>query len=362
MAEVVSKTRVLTETAFLVALSGVLFLFAQVPWVGPILCLVCPFPLTIMAYRHGARPTVVGVASLAVVLGLTQGALALFAVPFVWIGVLAGGLLRLRRGALDTVAAGAFGMAALVFVAVWGYENRLAQAWGHVPLHARMEAKLDKLMEDGVPQLAKFYGVSLDEFKKSEAYAQQVRNHKAITYRLKATAWMPLGLAVAMGGAAFLFYFLAAGPVLSRFEVEIPEFPPFREWSSPWVLAWVAIAVLGLGLAPELVKSLEPSERIPYLAFFLLDLTIVLEGFYALMGAAVLDDLLQRAGLPWIVARPLELLMMIGGIPGGPRGLTILAFVGIVDPWLQLRRRLDPPASDAKGTGDDDGIDLDLPF
>ena len=135
--------------------------------------------------------------------------------------------------------------------------------------------------------------------------------------------------------------------------------PEYMEYFFPGV-----ILVLLSDMVPETVKSLEPHETRRYLALLLTNLKILGLSFYALMGAALLDALLVGRGLPWVLARPLELICCLIPLPGGISGFEILALAGALDPWMQLRKPRPPPVGPdlESEPSDDDDLDLDLPF
>lgn len=331
------RTRALTETAALSALAALLFLVAQVPLVGPIICLGCPFPVTLAFYRHGFRTGMAGVGVLALLLFVTQGGLAALAIPFVWTGLLLGLLLRARRTPLECLALGSLGLGALLFLGAWGYENGLAGHLGTPTLRDALVGMIGRLHERAMVWGAGFEGVPPAEFGESALAAVLGNLRRSGELLAQAFAWMPLAVMAFMGAFAFRVYLAAAGPVLRRLQVPIEPVPPLRAWRLPGRVALLPALLLLAELLPEVVAALEPHARIPYLRFGVMNLWVVAGVLYALLGAAVVDARLVGWGLPWPLARVLEGIACLVPLPGGVLGMQLMALLGLVDSWWSLR-------------------------
>lgn len=314
-----ARTQALTETAFLAALTAVLFFLAQIPLIGPFLCLGCPFPLTLMVHRHGGRQGLVGALAALLVVALMQGYLALLAVPFVVVGLSTGLMARRRWPPLACIGWGGLGMGLLLTGLTWAYENLYAARWGLRPLRDSWVDLVGRSL-DGVTGSA-----GLQEYLVRIGYA---------------VSWMPLAVALLLGLLGFWLYYQAARPVLVRFQVPLAPLPAFASWRAPGILTLLVVLVLVLDRVPGSLEALRPAQGPHFPLLLVIQLEVLLEAFYALMGAAVLDAVLARGGLPWPLRRLLELLALGLPLPGGLRGYSLLGLVGLLDPVLDLRGRM----------------------
>jgi len=334
------RTKAMVETAFLASLTAVLFFFAQVPLVGAFLCLGCPFPLTLMVYRHGEKQGSVGAAAAALVVFLMQGPLVLLALPFVLVGGVTGALLRRRVEPLRVVAGGGLALGLLFFAVAWPYENLLAEGQGWRSFRSLWTETVDRAAAWGAGRL---------ELQEGTARYQALveRPRKLATYFGHAVAWMPLGVCLALGLLGFWVYYLVGGPILRRFEVEVPALPAFPRWRVP---AGLGVALLGVLLleASGLPGAPAAPGQPRYLFFLALNLQVLLELAYALSGAATLDARLEVWGLPWPLRRA-GLLMLAGlPVPSLGSGYLGLALLGLVDSLRDLRPG--PPPEPSEGS------------
>lgn len=334
------RTRGLTEVAFLAALAAVLFFFAQVPVVGPILALGCPVPVCLMVYRHGTRAGVTGAIAALVLVFLMQGALALLTLPFMVVGGLLGFLLRHRVPILSALGWGGLVTGLLLFGIAWPYENLFAERWGTRTFRDAFERTLDDTLERVVDPETGVAG--LPGFSIPATTVAKLR--KSLVYYVAAVAWMPLAVCLFLGFFGFWIHYLAARPALARFDLEAPPIPDLRAWRAPFWITWGVIALILLRTIPGFDPDPTP-RQIPYLRLFLMNVELLCRGFFALMGVGVADAFLIRLGLPWPLARATELILVCLPLPWGLRGFEVLGLVGLLDPWLDPRGRvgiLDP--------------------
>ncbi len=357
------RTSELTQTAFLVALAALLFSLAQIPVIGPFLCLGCPFPLTLAVYRQGLRATVPGLLVLGALLGLFQGPLALWGVPLVCTGVLLGVLARARASSLATLGLGGLGLGLFFFGVLFTWENGGAEHLGLRSLHSLAVGRGPQTFEAVADAVAAARGLPRAKFQETPEFRTLTEARKATALLVRGLSWMPLAPALFAGFLGFALYLRVSRPVLDRFGLHLEPLPPLREWTSPWPLAWVAILVVLAECFPRAVAGLEPSVRAPYLALAGSSLRVVLAAYYAVMGMAVVDEFLQRLDTPWPAARAFELIGCLLPMPGGWRGYDLFGLLGLLDPWLQLRDRRPPEGGlrflDKREDGDDD-IDFTL--
>lgn len=342
------RTRGLTEVAFLAALAALLFFFAQIPVIGPVLCLGCPVPVCLMVYRHGTRAGLIGAIAALVLVFLMQGMLALLTLPFLVVGGLLGALLRHRVPILGALGWGGLVTGLLLFGIAWPYENLFAERWQTRTFRGAMERTLDEalagVVDPGTGAIA-VPGVTIPA-------ARVASLRKAVVYSVAAVSWMPLAVCLFLGFFGFWVHYLAARPALERFGLEAPPIPPLREWRAPFWLTWGVIAIILLRTVPGLDPDPTPGQ-IPYLRLFLMNTELLCRGFFALMGVAVSDAFLVHAGLPWPLARIGELILVCLPLPGGLRGFGLLGMVGLLDPWADPRGR----AGLAEPVGDEEDPD-----
>lgn len=320
----------MTETAFLAALTAVLFFVAQIPVIGPFLCVGCPFPVTLMIYRHGVRRGLVGMAAALLLVGLVQGALALLALPFLFLGGLSGILLRRRVPPLRGLFLGGVGLGLLLFAVAWPYENLWAEAWGLRTFRSLAGDTLGAGIERVVSLRVASSGVTREVFQGSQEYLVYQGLRTAAEHFVLAVSWMPFSVMLFFGLFGYWVYYLAARPILERFEVEMAPLPPLGEWrAGPGVALLVVPALLPV-LAPGLGER--PGE-IPYLRFFLLNLQVVSQLLLALLGVARLDAWLAGWSLPWPLRRVVEVFFLVLPLPGPLSGFRVLALWGLVSPW-----------------------------
>lgn len=346
-----ARTRQLTETAFLVALAAILFFLAQIPVVGPLLCLGCPFPLTLLVHRHGLAAGLRGSLALAALLVLSQGFLAVFAVPFVAMGLTLGALLRSGRPALECCLLGAGGLGGAGFVALFAWENGLAGWFEMKPLLALAREATAGAVQGALAFLATSQGMTAEAFAATGPGGTLVRLGEVFPQLLQFLAWMPLGPALLGGALAFGAYFEASRFLLPRFGVAVPPVPPLRRWRAPRWVGGAALVLALLAAAPaEALRALEPAS-VPYVFLALVSMQILAVFGCAVLGAALLDGLLvDRVGLPWWVARPIELGLVLVPLPVG-FGLQWMALGGALG-TLAWGHRGQPAPSAGEPLGD----------
>jgi uncharacterized protein YybS (DUF2232 family) len=338
-----SRTRALTETAFLAALTAVLFFVAQIPVIGPFLCVGCPFPVTLMVFRHGSRRGLVGTGAALLLIVLVQGALAVLALPFLLLGLISGFFLRRGTPPLTSLVCGGVGLGLLLFSVVWPYENVLAERWGMRPLRTLAAESIQAGVGRLVDLRLRTSGVPRTTFEASQEYALLQGAATSAEHFVLAVSWMPLSVMFFLGVFGYWIYYQAARPILGRFEVEVPPLPALEEWSGGPAVSMLLIPVLLPWVAPELGKS--PGE-IPYLRFMLLNLQVISSLLLALLGIARVDAWLGRVAFPWPLRRILELLLLVLPLPGAASGFRLLLLLGVISPWLARSGSRQPSPED----------------
>jgi uncharacterized protein YybS (DUF2232 family) len=327
---VASQTRALTETAFLAALTAVLFFVAQIPLIGPFLCVSCPFPVTLMFYRHGFRRGLIGVAASLLLIALVQGALALLALPFLFLGALVGVLLRRRVGPLACLVAGGFGLGLLLFSVAWPYENIYAARWGMKNFRDLAGETSQKLLGGAEAYRMASLKMEPETYRQTQEGTFLKTAGTVVHQFLLAISWMPLAVLFFLGAFASWIYYLAAAPILRRFDVEMVPLPPLQDWTLGRISGLLLVPVL----VPEVFPQLGvPDGGIPYLRLFLLNLELLCKLSLVLLGVARLDLFMADRLVPWPLRRVVEVFLLALPLPGFLSGFRILILGGIVAPW-----------------------------
>lgn len=302
------STRALTEAGLLAAITAVMALLGQVV---PVLPLLIPVPIVLIAVRHGFRTALMTTAVVGLLLAyvLGPGAALFQTVSFGSVGLAigwgatrrweAGGTLLLTAAALLLTLA--LSLSISVFIAGVDIGPRLdeAVAQARTQIHQTLEEQQVLDTPQGQAQLA-VAELFLDVFRR--------------------TWWAVFMVAIA---PAALLYYAVARWSLRRFRYTLPPIPSFRDWHLP--------AETLLPLALGLGALLTPVDVLINLG---LGVLVIMLYLYAFNGLSLTYGLLVRWGLPQVLAALLTVLAAVSVIPAVVIG-------GLLDSVFDFRLSLD---------------------
>ncbi len=132
--------------------------------------------------------------------------------------------------------------------------------------------------------------------------------------------------------AAFVNYLVAA-KILQRLGLANRQLPPFRYWQLPWYFIWGVIAGLGLWQLGD-YYGLDLASRAG------VNILYVYLPLLAGNGLAAVSFIFYH----WKIASFLKAALAVFALLNLPVACTALVAVGLFDPFLSYRRRLQPPA------------------
>lgn len=335
------SVRGLTEGAILAGLVALFALATQyIPLLGVASALVCPLPLTLLVVRHSLRVGVLASLVSSVIAGMIGGPLTGLTIllTFAPLGIALGLAIRARlAGSTALLICGAVATASLlvnlaVTLVVSGFNPYTAMIQG---------------MQQGQDVALQFYtrlGIDPARFEQMNAAMRQILD---LMPRL-------IPVLVVVGGASVAYTnFEVTRFVLRRFGVSVTPLPPITGWRAPGFFLW--LLPLGLGLVwlaraapvplaghpqrllpPDDIRAIatSPVSRFPAVETAGLNLSILAQMAYSLLGLVAAWVLLERYGAP----RWLRWVVLAFAFTTPSLGIAVF-FLGIADAAFDLRGR-----------------------
>jgi len=343
MASRTISVRGLTEGAILATLVALFALAARyLPLVGVVSAFVTPLPLTVLVVRQGMRVGVLAALVASAVAGMIGGPLTglSIALTFAPLGVAFGAVLRRERPAAAVLLVGSAVATASILVNVV-----LTLAISGVNPYTTMIQGMAQGQEEA---LRLYTRLGLDPAR-MEQVAGPMRQILAIMPRL-----IPMLVVVGGLGTAYV-NFEVTRYVLRRLRYPVPALPPASAWRAPAPLLWALPLGLGLlwaaraapvpfaldgavlrMLPPDDVAAAvyAPASRYPVLETAGLNLTILAQVVYSMLGLVAGWVLLERYGAP----RWLRWLAIAFAFTSPQLGIAVF-FLGVADAAFNLRAR-----------------------
>lgn len=335
--------RGLTEGAILAGLAALFALAARyIPLLGVASALVCPLPLTLLVVRQSLRVGVLAALVAAVIAGMIGGPLTGLTIllTFAPLGIAFG--LAIRRQLAGSTALLICSVVATVSVLV-NLAVTLAVS-GFNPYTAMIQG-----MQQGQDAALQFYarlGIDPARFAQMNIAMRQVLD---LMPRL-------IPVLVVVGGVSVAYTnFEVTRFVVRRFGVTFAPLPPISTWRAPGFFLW--LLPLGLGLvwlaraAPVpwhlaghmqrmlpaddlLAIASSPPSRFPEVETAGLNLSILVQMTYSMLGLVAAWVLLERFGAP----RWLRWMAIAFAFTTPSLGIAAF-FLGIADAAFDLRGR-----------------------
>jgi len=335
--------RGLTEGAILAALVALFTVAATVlPVAGIASFYISPIPLTLLVVRHGARVAVLAAVVAALIAAAVGGPLTglVIILTFAPLGIALGATLRTRRSASTALLVCA-AVAAVSLLANLGLTLAIS---GFNPVQTTIEA-----MRQGQENAIRFYtrlGFNREQLEQMSGMMRQVVD------------LMPriIPLLVLIGGVTTAYVnFEVTRFVLRRFGITAPALPPISSWRAPALFLWtlpVGMALVWLANAspapfqlPEETRRMlppddltaiawTPTTRYPALQALGLNLSLLAQLVYAMLGLVAAWVLLERYGAP----RWLRWMALALAFTSPPLGVAVF-FLGLADAAFDLRGR-----------------------
>jgi uncharacterized protein YybS (DUF2232 family) len=335
--------RGLTESAILAALVAVFALAARyMPLVGAASVFICPIPLTIAVVRHGFRAAVLSALVAGLIAAMVGGPLTglTIALTFAPMGIALGagirgglpaGRILMLAGAVATVSL----LANLaITLAVSGVNPYTLTIEG---LQQGQESALDIYARLGIDR------------GQLEQQLGPYRQFIALLPRL-----IPLLVVVGAVTTAYVSFEVTRF-VLRRFGLRVPAMPPLSAWRVPPVFVWVLPLSFVLQLwahgnpvpmtlpramlrhlPPDDVAAIlrGPSTRFPVIETAGLNIAILAQMVFSLMGLVAAWVLLERYRTPRLVRWVILLMAFSNPVLG-----SVAFFLGLADAVFDLRAR-----------------------
>lgn len=309
-------TRGIVEGALLAAILVALVVATfYLPVSGLLFACFWPVPIALLYLRYDSRVALLAVVASAIILSLTVGPADALDVAFLYgpVGVALGHAAKHRWSAGCTFAIGA----AAVAVAALGTISTFWLLAGQAP----------------GTWLAPDIGNFVDSLAAMEqSRLLQTGSAEFVSGLLAQVPWMALVFTGALGLA---IDYLALRAVLTRLGYQMPALPRFGEWRSPaWVRGVAALLALGWYARASL-----PAGRLVAALTVLMPFAM---GYLALQGLAILDHALAVRGAGLLVRVVFYALLVTFGT-----AWPLLAAGAVIDPMIDLRRRLAGPVQPA---------------
>ncbi len=335
------SVRGLTEGAILAGLVALFALATQyIPLLGVASALVCPLPLTLLVVRHSLRVGVLASLVSSLIAGMIGGPLTGLTIllTFAPLGITLGLAIRARMaGATALVICSVVATASLIVnlavtLLVSGFNPYTAMIQG---------------MQQGQDTALQFYtrlGIDPARFEQMNAAMRQILD---LMPRL-------IPVLVVVGGASVAYTnFEVTRFALRRFGVSLTSLPPISSWRVPgwflWVLplglalVWVARAapVPIAGPVQHMLPTddlraiaASPASRFPFVETAGLNLSVLAQMVYSMLGLVAGWVLLERYGAP----RWLRWMALAFAFTTPSLGIAVF-FLGIADAAFDLRGR-----------------------
>jgi len=335
--------RGLTEGAILAALVALFTVAATVlPVAGIASFYVSPIPLTLLVVRHGARVAVLAALVAALIAAAVGGPLTglVIILTFAPLGIALGAMLRSGRPAPTALAVCAT-VTTLSILANLGLTLAIS---GFNPISTMLEG-----MRQGQENAMRFYAALGMRGEQLEQVSGVMRQIVELMPRI-------IPLLIVIGGLTTAYVnFEVTRFVLRRFGFSLPALPPISSWRAPalflWVLplgmllVWLASASPApVALPGETLRMLPPDDiaaiarapasRYPGLQTLGLNLFILAQMVYALLGLVAGWVLLERYGAP----RWLRWMAVAFAFTAPQLGIAVF-FLGLADAAFDLRGR-----------------------
>ncbi len=321
-----------TLGALLAAILVVLFLISRyLPVIGTISMFFCPVPLVIMHVKFGDLKYTALVALVATALVSIYTGNPLTAVFFL-IGVgLQGMVLAFMIGARKS---------AITSVFVCAFTTMISTIILFVVVAPVMEfnVSVKKQLEVISEQFKKSGDANIESLKKSGASAEQINNmERFYAQAAEAVRGMYIYTPLFLLGSSFIsaiINYLAAAMVLRRLNYEAAALPAFSRWRMPWKTVWVFIAGL---LLLNLSGGGEQGGIARYLNLIGLNINGAFMMLFFINGLAVVHFYLLHYSVNMAARIFLYFLIFFH-----PLFYMTVLFVGLADPWIDIRK-IDEP-------------------
>ena len=311
-----SRTGVLVESALLIAIST---LFCVLDAYIPVFALVYPLPIVILVVRRGLRAgvwaTIVTIAASSMFVGPLQGLLVFTKIGI--IGITLAQCIRKRFSPMKTIAITAVAVAVSMAFVI-GF-NMLVSGFGIDETWELMRKSMDSAVE--------FYrrmGVGEEEISRMETYLSQLTETAKIV--------LPAGLLMVVVTVASFNYFIAR-LILGKLGHKMEDIKPFSEWRLPWHYGWGYVGGIGLTIIGQ-------ATEIPLISNIGSNVISIFSLVFLVQGAALVWYFFDKYKLA-----PIAKWMIIIFIVLNPTFVQILSWVGVLDAWLDFRKRF----SESKG-------------
>lgn len=302
-------TKALVVGALTTAIFIALFLICvYIPLIGIVGMLFCPIPLMFYTAKWGAKPGIIAfLASFILSLLFTHPLTAVSALLVLSVGYVMGCMLFLRKSAFAVLGAGSLAAIACLVLS-YGMLVTL--------LHINPVEEIVK-SADKFSKMAEQMG--------TQASKEQWENYRNVIKMLPTL----IPYAVTVGGILYSFITeLISAPILRRFGLEFPKFPPFREWTLPRSLIWYYLLALALLYFGGLDQN-GTLFMVTLNVFEMLEMAMVLQGIILIFFFCHSRGM--KLAVPVIIS-------IIGVII--PFTLYIIRILGIIDLGIGLRARI----------------------
>jgi uncharacterized protein YybS (DUF2232 family) len=306
----VKKTNLVTETALLAALYTIFFMISfYVPLLNTVVMWVLPLPFIFIVIRH----TIKAGLTLWVITLLLTFIFGVMALPLTLLfgsgGVVMGALYQKRKSSFAILLGGS-----LTYIV--GFV--LLYIGTIVFLEIDIMKQSITLMEDSLKKAGQFSEVL------GGGNEQQLQS---LTESLKLLQYLAPSALLIVGVLFALLTQLVANIVLKRFRMDVPAFPPFREWSFPKSFLWYYLGVILLSFVSSEVGS--------PLYVAAVNLILILENIMIIQGLTVIFYFSYLKKWPKAVPIIAVIFSFLLALP-----LQLIKFLGIIDLGFNLRKRM----------------------
>ncbi|HOT74560.1 MAG TPA: YybS family protein [Candidatus Wallbacteria bacterium] len=317
-----------TLGALFAAILVVLFLISRyLPVIGTISMFFCPVPLVLIQVKFGdiKNTALVALVATALVSVLTGSPFAAF---FFLIGVgLQGLVLAYAIGAKQTA------LRAIFICAMATMASTLVLITAVAPM-MELNISVKKQLEVMSESFKKAGEANVESLKKSGASAEQIKNMEQFYVQAaEAVRGMYIYTPLFLLGSALisaLINYMAAAMVLRRLNFDVSPVPAFERWGMPWTVLWVFICGL---LLINLSGGAQTGGASGYLNLIGLNINAAFLMLFFIDGLAVVHFYLIRYSVNMAARIFLYFLIFFH-----PLFYMTVLFIGLADPWLDIRK------------------------
>ena len=317
------KTKQLTESALLMAVSIVLFFGAFLPLLGILVAPFSPLPLCILTVRYGLKHALlVALVTLGLLILLFSIVLGGAFIPFLFVGLLLGALVRHGATGLRALVLGTLATA-LLLMGLFCFYDYMAEGSEHL---LTSDQFLERSFENMQELVA---GLEDTVLKGNEEMLASLSGGVATLQRLVDEVFrFPLAFFTSLAAMGFSLSYLVASLMSKKLELSIPALPRFSRWQG---LKSTSLLFL---LTYLLTMYFWRDEALRNWRIYALNFLFLFLLYHIVLGLSLLESFLAERKIDPILRFVLHLVALrFLTLPPAP----VLTTAALLDPFFDFR-------------------------